>query len=155
MLPSRKDGVRDAGALLVEGLETDFEGWSFHRLDIEGKRRLIREANDSLLRSLVSCRLEICSAERSKSSPGVHSGFGETTLDRDSWLVWCMQKGVSPTKLSAHGLLTLHSIENYICIKGRHHPGHQGPGLLWGDQESLHLSLPDPPANHAVATLSC
>ena len=47
----RKDDAREAGALLIDGLAADTTGWSFHRLDMEGNRRLIRDAKESLLRS--------------------------------------------------------------------------------------------------------
>lgn len=33
----------------------DFDGWSFQRFEKDGKRRLIRDANESLLRSLELC----------------------------------------------------------------------------------------------------
>jgi len=101
MLPSRRDDVRDAGALLTDESKAEFEGWSFQRFDIEGNRRLMREARDSLLRSLDLRLFTGCCGEISNSSPGVHSGLGDTILDRDSWPVWCAQNGVSPDAKSA------------------------------------------------------
>lgn len=65
MLPRRNDDVRDAGALLIEGFDAEFDDWSFHRFDMDGNLRLIREANDSLLRSLELRRLKDGCAERS------------------------------------------------------------------------------------------
>lgn len=85
MLPSRNEGVLETGALLMEGLDAELEDWSFHRLDMDGNLRLIRDANDSLLRSLELRSLNEVFAERSQSSPGVHSGVGDTTADRASW----------------------------------------------------------------------
>jgi hypothetical protein len=92
----RRDDARDAGALLIDGLEADLAGCSFQRLDMEGNRRLIRDANESLLRSLGLYWLRGGCAKISKSSPGDHSGLGDTTLERDTRPAWCAQKGVSP-----------------------------------------------------------
>lgn len=64
-LLKRKEEVRDAGALLMEGLDAEVVGWSFHRFDIDGNLRLIRDASDSLLRSLESRRLKDDCVERS------------------------------------------------------------------------------------------
>jgi len=94
----RKDDALEAGALLMDGLDADFAGWSFQRLDMDGNRRLIRDANDSLLRSFVGGMLRECCAEMSKSSPGNHSGLGDTTLERDPCPDWCTQNGVSPRR---------------------------------------------------------
>ena len=84
MLLIRRDEVRDAGALRTDESTTEFVGWSFQRFEIDGKRRLMRDARDSLLRSLDLRRFTGCCGEMSNSSPGVHSGLGDTTLDRDS-----------------------------------------------------------------------
>lgn len=67
----------------MEGLEAGLAGCSFQRLDMDGNRRLMRDANDSLLRSFGVCWLGECCADISKSSPGDHSGLGDTTLERD------------------------------------------------------------------------
>jgi hypothetical protein len=97
LIPLRRmDDARDAGALRTDGLEADLAGCSFQRLDMEGNRRLIRDANESLLRSLGLCWLRGGCAIISKSSPGDHSGFGDTTLERDTRSAWWAQKGVSP-----------------------------------------------------------
>jgi hypothetical protein len=45
--------------------------------------------------------LRECCADISKSSPGNHSGLGDTTLERDPWPDWCTQKGVSPVSIGS------------------------------------------------------
>ena len=116
----------------MEGFDADFDGCSFQRFENEGKRRLMREVNDSLLRSFEFCWVSVDCAEMSESSPGVHSGLGDTTLERDPCPVWCAQKGVSPVEnyISTRDRQKGTIEATYICTEGGHRLDDRNTGFL-------------------------